>query len=123
MQVPQWEKYLSHDWDPELFSSFLVTFPLDFKTLEEKIQYAVNHDTNIESIIEQGLAYLDDNERKQQKQQKKAKSVVQDVNNLPIFTWRYHPRVDEEEDIRHKGYSKTPVDFITQHANMTLSHF
>ena len=104
MQVPQWEKYLSHDWDPELFSSFLVTFPLDFKTLEENIQYAVNHDTNIESIIEQGLAYLDDNDAKAQKQQKKARSVVYDVSNLPIFTWRYDRLADDEvEDIRHKG--------------------
>ena len=106
MQVPQWEKYLSHDWDPELFSSFLVTFPLDFKTLEENIQYAVNHDTNIESIIEQGLAYLDDKEAKAQKQQKEAESTQQNVvsaANMPIFTWRYDPFTKDRRESSHIG--------------------
>ena len=55
-----WEKFLNYDWDPELFSAFLLTFPLDFKILVDNIKLAVNHDPNIETIVEQGLALLDD---------------------------------------------------------------
>ena len=60
MQIASWEKYLTYDWDPELFTAFLIKFPLTFELLVKNIRLAVNHDSNIESIIEQGLSALDD---------------------------------------------------------------
>ena len=70
-----WEKFLNCDWDPELFSAFLMTFPLDFKILVDNVKLAVNHDPNIETIIEQGLALLDDLEEDQ-----KRKKLTQKLN-------------------------------------------
>ena len=58
-QVKSWEKFLAYDWDPELFSSFLVKYPMTFETLMRNIRMAVNHDTNIERIVELGLAKRD----------------------------------------------------------------
>ena len=49
-QVKTWEKFLNYDWDPELFSAFLLTFPLDFRILVDNIKLALNHDSNIATV-------------------------------------------------------------------------
>ena len=89
--MPQWEKYLCYDWDPELFVAFLTTFPLNFNDLVENIRFAFNHDTNIEAIIEQGLAKIDDKElRTKKKQQLKLAAVAsKHTALLPLYTWLY----------------------------------
>ena len=58
---------MTYDWDPELFTAFLCKFPLTFRELKDNIVLAVNHDTNIECIIEKGLARLDLEKKMHQK--------------------------------------------------------
>ena len=58
--MTSWSKFLAYDWDPELFGVFLEVFPLEYRHLMHCIKYAVNHDKNIEAIVEQGLSWLDD---------------------------------------------------------------
>ena len=58
-QVTEWKKFLAYDWDPELFSAFLRKYQLTFDILMNKVGMAVNHDRNIERIVELGLARRD----------------------------------------------------------------
>ena len=58
--MTSWSKYLAYDWDPELFGVFLRHYPLQYKHLISMIRHAVNHDRNIEAVVEQGLSLLDD---------------------------------------------------------------
>lgn len=53
------QKYVYYDFDPELFEAFLKDCKLTFGDLVRMLPFAVNHDTNIRRVIEQGLAFQD----------------------------------------------------------------
>ena len=59
LQLEDCRKYLFYDYDPELFETFLKSCDMKLKQVIDLLPYAVNHDSNIRRVIEQGLAFLD----------------------------------------------------------------
>ena len=90
---------MTYDWDPELFTAFLCKFPLTFRELKDNIVLAVNHDTNIECIIEKGLARLDLERKMHQKSEATMTSVAigqENVLSAPESMLTYREGTNDE---------------------------
>ena len=115
LQVKTWDKFLNYDWDPELFSAFLLTFPLDFKILVDNVKLAVNHDPNIESIVEQGLALLDDLEEEENRKNKLTKETRQnDTDTTTGCDGDSRKDCDSKENYQQRLQPSARTEFLTK---------
>ena len=59
LQVDRWSALHAHDCDPQLFKQFLRYHQLTMAQLRRMVTYAVNCDTTLNLVIEDGWERLD----------------------------------------------------------------